>query len=326
MKNVLITGGAGYVGTSLIEELNNNHTVGNIIIVDNLINSNNLIVKNITEIKKLKFYNLDVRDLSKINNLLTSESITHVVHLAGIVGDPACKIESNDPIVVNLDSSKELFKICQNKKIKKFIFSSTCSNYGIVNPNQLADEKTTLKPLSIYAQTKVDFENFIINQNNKSEMTSIIFRFATVFGLSPRMRFDLTVNQFVRDVFFKNNLEVFAENTWRPYCHVRDVARCINLNLDNEESLSIYNVGNSNQNYSKKHIVEAISKFLDTSCVKYLIKGDFDKRDYKVSFDKIHKDKNFRTSYDLNYGIKETIDYLNNNNKEDFYSNIYSNT
>ena len=209
------------------------------------------------------------------------------------------------------------------KKVKKFIFSSTCSNYGIVNSRKLANEKTKLKPLSLYAETKVNFEKFMMFKATEIDMKLVILRFATIFGLSERMRFDLTINQFTRDLFYKKKLDIFGHKTWRPYCHVKDVCRAILLTIKTKGKIDIYNVGNSKQNYSKKNVIDQIGKFLPLRNITYTKQKIVDKRDYKVNFNKIKKELNFKTIYDLNYGIKEILKFLKIKKKIIFIQNLF---
>ncbi len=150
-------------------------------------------------------------------------------------------------------------------------------------------------------------------------------RFATVFGVSDRMRFDLTINQFTREIFLKKTLDIFGESTWRPYCHVKDVARAILISLKSKKNLSIFNVGNSKQNYSKKDVINAIGKFLTLKNITYSKQNIADKRNYKVNFQKIFRNLKFKTKFDLNYGIKEIISFLKKNKKNNLYDKKFSN-
>jgi nucleoside-diphosphate-sugar epimerase len=323
-KNILITGGCGYVGSSLASTLSKNKNY-NVICVDNFSNSN----KNVKDsIKKLgcKVESCDIKKVNIIENIVKKNNITHFVHLAAIVGDPACKINPKLANDTNLNASKRLYKMCVKNNIKKFIFSSTCSNYGF-SKNQLAKETTLLKPLSIYAKTKVGFERFLKKNYKKNKKTDIIIlRFATVYGLSPRMRFDLTVNQFTRDLFFKKKLLVFAANTSRPYCHVKDISLCIMKSINSKIKFNILNVGLTKNNFSKKDIVNKISKYLFVKDVLLTDKKDFDRRDYKVSFEKIKIKLNFKAKKSLDFGIKEIINYVKKNKKKiNFFSKRFSN-
>ncbi len=323
MNKILITGGAGFIGTVLVNlALKKNFKV---ICVDNLKNSKKKFLIKYLKNKKFIFFRSDINNPKNLEKIFKKERVDIVVHLAGIVGDPASKLEKKLTIDTNLKYSKNLFELCEKYNVKRFIFSSTCSNYGIVSSNTLADENTKLKPLSLYAKTKVDFEKFMIKKSKSTKMKLIIMRFATVFGVSDRMRFDLTINQFTREIFLKKTLDIFGESTWRPYCHVKDVARAILISLKSKKNLSIFNVGNSKQNYSKKDVINAIGKFLTLKNITYSKQNIADKRDYKVNFQKIFKNLKFKTKFDLNYGIKEIISYLKKNKKNNLYDKKFSN-
>ena len=323
MNKILITGGAGYIGTVLVNlALKKKFKV---ISIDNLKNSKKeFFIQNLNN-KSFTFYKCDINKRQYLEKILKKEKVDIVVHLAGIVGDPASKLEKKLTIDTNLKFSKSLFELCEKYNVKKFIFSSTCSNYGIVSKNNLASETTKLKPLSLYAKTKVDFEKFMIKKSKISKMKLVILRFATVFGVSDRMRFDLTINQFTREIFLKKNLDIFGENTWRPYCHVKDVSRAILASIKINKKITIYNVGNSKQNYSKKNVINAIGKFLKTINISYSKQKISDKRDYKVNFKKIFKELKFKTKFDLDYGIKEIIYFLKKSNKDKLYDKKFSN-
>jgi len=158
-------------------------------------------------------------------------------------------------------------------------------------------------------------------------MKAAILRFATVFGLSDRMRFDLTVNQFVKDIFLKKKIDIFYKDTWRPYCHVADIASCLELIIYVSNKLSIYNVGDTEKNYTKKNIVDEIGKYISLLNVNYINKNDEkDLRNYKVSFKKITKEINFKTEYNLKDGIEEILLFLKKNINENFDNKKYSNT
>ena len=223
-------------------------------------------------------------------------------------------------------------KYLNNKKIQKVIFVSTCSNYGLIKENEFADENFELNPLSLYAKSKVNIENFILENKKNYDYCSVILRFATAFGLSPRMRFDLTVNQFTHELTVGNELEVYDPETWRPYCHVDDFSEIIFKIMQQKDELiknQVFNVGSDENNFTKEKIVNLLLKKLPESKIK-IVKGGLDKRNYRVNFHKIknllnHKHKS------LSDGIDEIIDaikkkkfndYQNNKNK---YGNYFIN-
>ena len=170
MKKILITGGAGSIGSVLTNLLLQKGYF--VYSLDNLKNSKLEFIKKFKKRSKFEFYNCDINKLSLVERFFKKKKkIDIVIHLAGIVGDPASKLEKKLTTVTNLVSSKKLFNICEKYRVSKFIFSSTCSNYGIVDNKKLANETTKLKPLSLYAKTKVDFEKFMIKKSAKTKMT-----------------------------------------------------------------------------------------------------------------------------------------------------------
>jgi nucleoside-diphosphate-sugar epimerase len=314
-NNILVIGSQGYIGTVLTDYLLKKKY--QIIGVDNLIynqKKNNFLNKN------YKFINCDLRDKDKICELISK--VSYVVILAGLVGDPITKKYPKLAHDINYKGIKNVIKICNKSKIKKLIFISTCSNYGITKGNKLLKENYTLKPISLYAKQKVKIEEFLLK--NKFKFSVSILRFATAFGVSPRMRFDLTVNEFVKDAFFKKKLEIYEPNTYRPYCHIKDFCRIINLVLNKKSTnleKEIFNCGSNNNNYTKFQIAIILKKrFKDLEIV--INKNIKDKRNYKVDFYKIKKVLKFKSKYNLNYGVLEIINFLKKNKNSKLYKDV----
>ena len=196
------------------------------------------------------------------------------------------------------------------------IFASTCSNYGLIKDDELADENFDLNPLSIYAKTKVSVENFILDAQNKFNFSPVILRFATAFGLSDRMRFDLTVNQFTHELLIGNELVVYDADTWRPYFHTEDFAEIIFkiLNLENKKiDKQVFNVGDDDNN-STKSLVDLIKKHIPNSKVKFQSHGS-DPRNYRVDFSKIKSLISFNAKT-IESGIEEIISAFKEENLE----------
>ena len=245
---VLITGGAGYVGSVLVNYLlNKNYKVR---VLDNLLFGGEHLSYFLTN-PNFEFLYGDIREKTDLQKAMKNTDI--IIHLAAIVGDPACKKESQKAVSTNLEGTILTYKTACENKTKRFIFASTCSNYGKMEEN-IVDENSPLRPVSLYARTKVDFESYL--QNESSNLTKwCILRFSTVFGLSFRMRFDLTINDFTKELTQKNELVIFGEQFYRPYIHVNDLARAIYLVLTSDEkkfSSEIYNAGDTSFNYTKK--------------------------------------------------------------------------
>jgi len=300
---ILITGGFGYVGTKLATFLaKKGHQI---FIIDNLLQKN--LNKKILS-KKIKFFRIDINNHQKVSKNLKDNDYDIVIHLAAIVGDPASKLFPDLTIKTNLVSSKHLFNLCKKNKIKKFFFFSTCSNYGLSDGKSLLNEMSPLKPLSIYAKTKVDFEKFLLK--DKSKISKVILRISTLYGCSYRMRYDLTINEFTKYLSLKKKLSVFDADTWRPYIHLEDLSNIVNflLNYKIKNNVEVYNTGIIGANYTKRDICDEIIKQIPNKSkyLSYSEKPSADKRNYKVDFSKITKLK-IKNKYNLKRGIKEII-------------------
>ena len=276
--------------------------------------------------KNFKFFKINLKEKKKISKIIKKNDI--VVILAGLVGDPITKKYPRQSKKINEEYLLNSIKIFIKNNVKNIIFVSTCSNYGISKNNQLVNEKSKLNPISLYAKSKIKVEKYLekISKKNNSKIT--ILRFATAFGLSKRMRFDLTINQFVREIYLKNKLEVYDAQTWRPYCHVNDFALVINkiINYPKLKFFDIFNVGTNKNNFTKKAIVNKIGKYLNIKNVKFTNKSQ-DLRNYKVDFSKIYYQLGFKPIYTIEFGIKEIIGKMKKNHfrtlkrSKDFYGN-----
>jgi nucleoside-diphosphate-sugar epimerase len=318
---ILITGGFGYVGSKLCQFLSKNGY--NISIIDNLLQKN--FNKKLLS-KSVNFYNIDVNDYKKLSQNLNKVKYDIVIHLAAIVGDPASKMFPKLTVDTNLKASKNLFKLCIKNKVKKFIFFSTCSNYGLSTGSMLLKEKSPLKPLSIYAKTKVDFEKFLLK--DKNNISKIILRISTLFGVSPRMRYDLTINEFTKFLFLKKKLDVYDVTTWRPYIHLIDLANIVNFFINKKMKFKsqVYNAGINGANYTKQDICNEVIRQLPSRMkfISYIKKPSADKRNYKVDFSKISKLK-IRKKFNLRRGIDEIIKDLKKNKDHQKFKKIFSN-
>jgi nucleoside-diphosphate-sugar epimerase len=202
------------------------------------------------------FFKCDINNWDTFNSILSNNNFDAVIHLAAIVGDPACKLHSNLATKTNWDSTKWLIDKCKEIGIPKFIFASTCSNYGkMKDPESYVDENSKLAPVSLYAELKVKFEQYMLNEMTKSnEFIPTSLRFSTVYGFSPRMRFDLTVNEFTKDLALNRELVIFGKQFWRPYCHVKDFSNAFIAVLRSpveKVAYNVFNVGDTSENYTK---------------------------------------------------------------------------
>ena len=318
MENILIVGSQGYIGTVLCSELIKKKI--NIIGVDNFIYSQKKINFNS---KKYSFLKCDLRNINKIVKIANTAS--QVVILAGLVGDPITKKYKKLSENINFRGVKKLIYALNKTNIKKLIFVSTCSNYGVKKSSKLVREEDVLSPVSLYANQKVKIENILLK--NKFNFAPVILRFATAFGISPRMRFDLTVNEFVRDAIFKKHIEIYEPKTYRPYCHVKDFSEIIYkvIKIDSKIiSKQVFNCGSNANNFSKLSIANLIKKQMKNIkiTINYAVK---DKRNYKVDFTKVQKYLNFTPKYSVNKGIKEIINYIKINKNYKIFKNYSSN-
>ena len=301
LNSILITGGAGYVGSVLVRKL---VSLGyDVKVIDSLVFGNDGISSLINE-KKIEFFNLDIRETEKISSII--QNIDCVIHLAAIVGEPLCKKIPDAAKQINEFATKNLVNICKNKKVKRFIFASTCSNYG--SSQNVVNESSPVMPLSLYSECKVNSEKFILDQNNDIFETCVL-RFATAHGLSPRMRFDLLVQEFMRDAIVDKKISIFGADFWRPLVHVEDMADACISAIDASSQLisgQIYNVGNDKENYTKIKLAEIIKEFIPDVEIE-IIKSKKDPRNYKVSFEKIENSLNFEPKYTVRDSVIEIL-------------------
>jgi nucleoside-diphosphate-sugar epimerase len=302
MKNkLLIIGGSGYIGSEIYKNLRYKFSIK---ICDNLFYKNKK--QKIKYLKKNKnilfqnFNNLQEGFLSKFDFILI---------LAGLVGDPISKkyptISKNNDI---RDMKKLISKI-HKSRIKKAIFVSTCSNYGLKKTNKSLKETEVLKPISLYAKAKVNIEKFIFKLKKMQGTPFTVLRFATAYGLSKnRMRFDLTINQFIYEAIKKKKISVYDSDTIRPYCHVKDFSNIIEKVLRAKPQLTnfkIYNCGFDESNYSKQDIINLIYKYLKIKFEVKFKKFSKDRRNYRVDFSKLSQKLKVRSIVNKKQAFKE---------------------
>ena len=306
MKKILITGGAGYIGSVLSTELVNQ---GYKVTVLDLLKYNKNSLSHLYFHRNFKFIYGDARNKKIMKNLIRQNEF--IIPLAGLVGAPLCDKFKKDAISTNFKAIK-MIKELVNKK-HKVIYMTTNSGYGIGEKNKFCDENTPLKPISLYGKTKCDAET----EMNKFK-NSICFRLATVFGNSYRMRSDLLVNNFVFRAVINKKLDIFEPYFRRNFIHVKDVVKGIIFSINNFKKLksNIYNLGLSNANISKIMLAKKIKKQHPVTKIKIITnKKDPDKRDYFVSNKKIEK-KGFKAKIRLENGIKELLIYFKNNSEK----------
>jgi len=299
--NILVVGGAGYVGGGIVDKLKQTH---NVTVYDSLIYEESYR-------KDVNFVYGDIRDHDKLLPLLKENDA--VIWLAALVGDGACSINPELTFEINSESVKFL----ANNFDKRVIFLSTCSVYGA--QEGLLDESSTINPLSEYASSKVQAEEYLSDSN------AIIFRLGTLFGISDefsRIRLDLVVNILVTKALTEGKLTVFGGEQWRPLLHVVDVANAIAHTIESDVT-GIFNL--HYKNFKIIDIAQAIiekvpSASIETTPIKFQ-----DARNYQVSSEKLYKESGFKASTNLSKGIEEIYNLISNNRIKNVHHNRYSN-
>jgi nucleoside-diphosphate-sugar epimerase len=322
-RTTLVTGGSGYIGALLVRELL--ETGHDVRVLDSLLHGQEDIAAE-QEAAGVTVIRGDIRDAdARATALMGADG---VVHLAAIVGDPACAIDPALSHEVNVAATESLVADATKVGVERLVFASTCSNYGrMTDPTVPITEDGELRPVSLYAEQKVGMEKLILGGAAENGLKPTCLRFATVYGVGRRMRFDLTVNEFTRELWADRDLEVFGEQFWRPYIHVRDAGRAVRTVLEaptEQVGGEVFNAGRSGENYRKLDLVEEIGKQTDRGKVSY-VRRDEDPRDYKVSFDKIRAELGFETLMTVPDGIGEIIAALDAESFGDPFDSRYKN-
>jgi nucleoside-diphosphate-sugar epimerase len=324
VRSTLVTGGAGYLGVPVVDELS---AAGRTVrVLDVLLHDGQPGLVATLEAAGVEVIRGDVRDPAVRRRAL--EGIEEVVHLAAIVGDPACARDPELAEGVNVEGTTALVLDARAAGVRRFVFASTCSNYGrLADPTVPIDEDGELAPVSLYARQKVAIERALLN-GGQAPLEVTCLRLATLYGVAPRMRFDLTVNEFTRELWADRRLDVFGEQFWRPYVHVRDAARAIRLVLDapsEQVAAQVFNVGDSGENYRKLDLVKIIRALTARGTVAF-VHRDEDPRDYKVSFAKIARVLGCEPKMTVPTGVAEIIAALDAGRFGDPFDRRHTNT
>ncbi len=331
--HILVTGGAGYIGSVLTGALLRRGDW--VTVVDDLLFGGESLLS-CTLHPAFHFLRADVGDAGVLQKAADETSargappITAVVHLAAIVGFPACQVVDREVVWrTNVDSLRRVYEDAAGLGVKRLLFSSTYSVYGVAENDIPVTEDSSLRPQSLYAETKIAAEEYLRKADRDSLCAPVIFRFATLFGCSPRMRFDLIINQFVLEAFTQGELLIYKRGYSRSFVHIQDVIAGLILGLDAPDQAvrgQVFNLGDEKGNYTKDEVVDLIKSRLPETRIQYKdlsFKGDM--RDICVSFDKIETELGFVTRWTIPEGIEDVLSILRSGLIADPYADRFRN-
>ncbi len=312
-RHILVTGGAGYIGSLLTGELLRQGY--KVTVVDDLLFGGESLLAYLPD-PNFHFAKFNVGEPRAIRSALRADWPLPgaIVHLAGIVGFPACQAVGRQVAWrYNVEATQEVFEQAAALGVERFLYASTYSNYGLSPDGKPVSEDTPLNPQSLYAETKIAAERLLLNQAG-ADCAVLIFRFATLYGLSPRPRFDLIINQFVLEAYTRRELLIYQRGYSRSFAHIQDAVAGIILGLQSDlEKIrgQVFNLGSGEGNYTKDQIVTLILKRLPETIVRYkdmTFGGDM--RDISVDFSKIEQVLGFKSRLTADDGIREVLQAL----------------
>jgi nucleoside-diphosphate-sugar epimerase len=308
--HVLVTGGAGYIGSLLTGEL---LRLGMYVtVVDDLLFGGESLLAYLAH-PRFHFVKANVWEPRAIRTASPVDwpRPEAIIHLAAIVGFPACQAVGRQVAWrYNVEATERVFEQATTLGARRFIYTSTYSNYGLSPDGQPVTEETPLTPQSLYAETKIAAERYLLAHQD-SPCSPLIFRLATLYGVSPRTRFDLIINQFVLEAYTRRELLIYQRGYSRSFVHIRDAVRGLILGLQTPEDKAqgqVYNLGSENGNYTKDEIVRLVLQRLPETVVTYkdmTFGGDM--RDITVSFEKIRTQLGFTTQFTAEDGVREVL-------------------
>lgn len=326
IKRVLVIGGAGYIGSALLPLL---LAKGYQVRILDLFIFGSEPIKEWLNHPNLEVIQGDFRQPDVVTRAV--QGVEAVIHLGAIVGESACDLAQKITLEVNLVATKMIAEIAKEQQITHFIFASTCSVYGA--SDQLLNEHSDMKPVTLYAQTKATAEKALLRMAD-DHFSPVVLRFSTVYGLSGRYRFDLVVNLLTAKALFDGEITVFGGNQWRSFVHVEDAARSIMAVLGAQAPIvrgEVFNVGSNEQNYTISQLGEIIHSHVPEAQI--ITQDDLiDPQDYRVDFHKIETVLHYKPQWNIEQGIQQVIDAIEDRRVTDYrdarYSNIkyFSNT
>lgn len=319
IDTVLVIGGGGYIGSALLGELlARGYRVR---LLDLLLFGTDPLGESNGH-QNLEIIKGDFRSVDKVVEAM--KGVDAVIHLGGLVGDPACAVDEELTIDINLTATRLLAEVARGERVQRFIFASTCSVYG--SGEDILNEESALQPLSLYARTKLASEK-VLRQLSGQDFAPVILRFGTIYGFSGRTRFDLVINLLTAKALRDGKITVFGGDQWRPFVHVHDAAHAVFAALEAPLKVvrdQVFNVGSDPQNMTIQQVAEVIAEEVPGSEV-VTMGNDTDKRNYRVSFAKISRDLNFSPRWTVREGVKQVREALKAGAVDDYTAAQYSN-
>jgi nucleoside-diphosphate-sugar epimerase len=321
-NTVLVIGGAGYLGSQLSRELlERGYTVR---VLDNLLFG----TYGIDELIDRDDFTLIEGDMRSIDDVVEGiKKSDAVIQLGGLVGDPASGLDPEETLELNYHASRMIAEVCKYHQVNRFIFASTCSVYGkSSSPEEFLTEESELNPVSLYAQTNIQSEEVLLDLEDRN-FSPTIFRMATLYGYSPRMRFDLVVNILTAKAYHEGVVPIFGGDQYRPNLHVRDAARayadCLEAPLDKVKG-EVFNIGSNEQNYEIKEVGEIVASCFSDVEIDWQREKE-DERSYQVDFSKVGEDLGYQVEETIEDAVLEIKEAFEQGKFEDYSEDKYSN-
>lgn len=318
-QNVLLIGGAGYIGSALLPMLLEK---GYRVRLLDLFLYGTEAVQDFLYHPRLEIMRADFRQVHKV--VEATKNMDAVIHLGAIVGDPACALDEDLTIEVNLMATRMIAEVAKGSGVSRFIFASTCSVYG--SCDEVLDEHSELNPVSLYARSKIASERVLMSLCD-SNFAPAVLRIGTIYGLSGRTRFDLVINLLTAKALIDGQITIRGGDQWRPFVHVHDAALAVFKTLEAPFSLvkhQTFNVGSNEQNYTIDQVGAIINQFVPAAQLVDL-GPDTDRRNYRVNFNKIRDTLGFAPEWVVEQGVEQVIEAIESGKIKDYRDPMYSN-
>jgi nucleoside-diphosphate-sugar epimerase len=318
-RHILVIGGAGYIGSALLAKLLDK---GHYVRLLDLMVFGDEPIRHLLKFKNLEVMRGDFRHVESVVEAM--QGVDTVIHLGAIVGDPACSLDENLTIDVNLTATRMIGELAKAQGVERFVFASTCSVYGACD--ELLDERSVVRPISLYGQTKLASERVLFKMANDKFRPTVV-RFATIYGLSGRTRFDLVVNLLTAKAKLEGKITVNGGAQWRPFVHVDDAAAAVARIIEVPRELvagEIFNVGSNEQNFTITQIGQMVHEQV-VSAELIVNEADTDRRNYRVNFNKLRNHLGFEPQWTVEAGIQQVLDAIANGDVQDYRDAKYSN-